>query len=296
MKNLVVLYFGICACFVFTSSCTRETPVSTSPVEAFNKKVPHEEVPPLDIDEYMSSDGAIYAKAYEPTDFFVQMGALKATPLDQEVIFARSGQRIDCSQTKSQQPLEVPHQIFINGLAVNNTGQTKSSMKSNDLRNFYGTEVTYEFLPLNSTKGETSTPAVISQYVPQLVEITSPRINTEKEMYPVCYVKNFVLRWNADPNNHAGLLISIDWMGKKLFGPDNDGQSVRRTAFIPEDNGEITLDPQLFNHIPNTALVFITLLRGNIDNVLVGDYSYNISSESHAVLPIILCRKLRNIQ
>lgn len=112
----------------------------------------------------------------------------------------------------------------------------------------------------------------------------------------MCYVKNFVLRWNADPNNHAGLLISIDWMGKKLFGPDNDGQSVRRTAFIPEDNGEITLDPQLFNHIPNTALVFITLLRGNIDNVLVGDYSYNISSESHAVLPIILCRKLRNIQ
>lgn len=46
----------------------------------------------------------------------------------------------------------------------------------------------------------------------------------------------------------------------------------------------------MFDHIPNTALVFITLLRGNIENTLIGDYSYNISSETHAVLPFILCR------
>ncbi len=171
---------------------------------------------------------------------------------------------------------------------------TKVSSPQTDLRKFYGETIVYEFSPITSTKS-TNESISVSQYVPELIEITSPRVSNEDEMYPVCYGGNFILRWNADPKNTEGLIVSVEWMGKKLYGFDYDGQTVRRTMFIPEDNGECKLDPKLFDHIPNTALVFITLLRGNIQNKLIGDYSYNISCETHAVLPIILCRKMRTI-
>lgn len=250
-------------------------------------------VPELHIDEYISTEAGVYLRAYETTDFFVQISSLKPSPLDKEQIAMLSGQRYYHS-TKAVTDLGTPFNIRIDGVPVSDVkATTKVKVPRKDIRQFYGKTVSYEFTPTTVTKGAEVSPIEVTQYIPKLIEITSPRVANEEEMYPVCYFKNFILRWNADPDNKAGLIVSVDWTGEKMFGPNNDGQTVRRTAFIPEDDGEYTLDPKMFDHIPNTALVFITLLRGNIENTLIGDYSYNISSETHAVLPIVLCRKLK---
>lgn len=250
-------------------------------------------VPELHIDEYMSDEAGVYLRAYETTDFFVQISSLKPSPLDKEQIAMLSGQR-EYHSTKAVPDLGIPYNIMIDGVPVSDIkAPTKATVARKDIRNFYGKTVTYEFTPTTATKGVEAPPVEVTQYIPKLIEITSPRVTSEDDMYPVCYFENFILRWNADPGNTAGLIVSVEWTGEKIFGPANEGQTVRRTTFIPEDNGEYTLDPKMFDHIPNTALVFITLLRGNIENTLIGDYSYNISSETHAVLPIMLLRKMK---
>lgn len=287
-------------CFAFTGliiSCTQE--------EHLNKIDPKQEEPtgyvpkksggiPVFIDESMSPSMGKYNDHYKMTDFYVQLNSLKPDPLNEEIVDLSSG-LVDSTLTKVGGPLKSPFSVYVDGIPVGHESHiTKSGQQSYALEDLYGRNIEYMFVPNSITKGSTE-PEVVSQYVPHLIEITSPRISSPDEMYPVCHVKNFVLRWNADPQNHNGLIVCVEWMGKKLYGEDIEGSYVRRTAFIPDDNGETTLDPKIFNHIPNTALVYITLLRGGVDNVMVGDYSYNISNETHIVLPIILARKIKTI-
>lgn len=285
--NIMIAAFAAVLAF----SCAKEPNLVAEKPAKPQHELP--KVPEIHIDEYMSTEAGLYVRAYETTDFFVQISSLKPSPIDDEQIVTSSGQRFYTS-TKAVTDLGTPYNILIDGRPVSDVKTpTKATASNKDLRQLYGKTVSYQFIPTTVTKGTEVQPIEVSQYVPKLIEITSPRVTNEDEMYPVCYGGNFILRWNADANNKAGLIVSVEWTGKKMWGYDYDGQTVRRTAFIPEDNGEFKLDPKMFDHIPNTALVFITLLRANIENTLVGDYSYNISSETHVVLPIILCRSLR---
>lgn len=281
------IMIAVCSA-VLAFSCTKESNQGMDNAAKQEHQTP--KVQELHIDEYMSTEAGLYVRAYETTDFYVQLSSLKPSPLESEQIATASGQR-HYQSTKAIQDLGTPHSIMIDNIPIIDTKvTTKINGALPNLKNLYGKTVTYQFVPTTVTKGIETPLIEVSQYVPTLIEITSPRVTNDDEMYPICYGGNFILRWNADPYNKAGLIVSVDWTGEKIYGPNYDGQTVRRTAFIPEDNGEYKLDPKMFDHIPNTALVFITLLRGNIENTLIGDYSYNISSETHAVLPFILCR------
>lgn len=276
------------------TSCFREEQIRPQSEEPLSESPRKSGGIPVFIDESMSSSVGKYEAHFGCTDFYVQISSLKSDPLNEEFLGLSSG-AVDSTLTKAAGILTPPHQVFVDGIPVGKQPQiTRSGQKANALKDLYGKTIEYEFIPNSGTKS-TNEPTVITQYVPQQLTITSPRVTCPEEMYPVCHVHNFILKWNADPQNNNGLIVCVEWIGKKLYGEDIEGSYVRRTAFIPEDDGETTLDPKIFNHIPNTALVYITLLRGGIDNVMVGDYSYNISNETHAILPIILARKIKHM-
>lgn len=277
-------------------SCTTQPPFTDNMSAQPEHQSP--KVPELHINEFMSTEACTYQHTDETTDFLVLLSSLKPSPIEEEQITALSDQ-LYYHSTKTIANLGKPFDILVDGIPVNHVETIKKTTKTPEsipnYKQLYGKTVSYKFIPITSTKGTQKESITIAQYVPELIEITSPRVSNEDEMYPVCYGGNFILRWNADPKNTDGLIVTVDWSGEKMFGPSYDNQSVSRTAFIPEDNGEFRLDPKMFDHIPNTALVFITLLRGNSKTALVGDFSYRMYCETHAVLPIILCRKMRTI-
>jgi hypothetical protein len=150
----------------------------------------------------------------------------------------------------------------------------------------------------NSSNGAMRTPANdkgITMYVPELVKITSPNIATPEDLLPYCYYKNFVLGWNADPNNENGLVVLVEWTGTDMFG-ENYNVSVRNVDIV-SDNGECILNEKLFDHIPQGALAKIFLLRGNIETLTTifenGDNEYsNVVAASVAILPFIMVRNI----
>lgn len=286
------IWIAACAA-VLLFACSKEPNRTTDTSSQPEYKAP--KVPEIHIYEYMTPEAGHYQRAGETTDFFVQLSSLKPSPIEDEQIAVLSDQ-LYYQSTKAIADLGTPYNILIDDVPVFNTKETtKAKGGLPNYRTLYGKTVSYRFMSTTATKGAEVQPIEVSQYVPKLIEITSPHVSNEDEMYPVCYGGNFILRWNADPDNKAGLIVSVDWTGEKMVGLSYDNQTVSRTAFIPEDNGECKLDPKIFDHIPNTALVFITLLRGNTENAMIGDYSYKIYSETHAVLPIILCRKIKTL-
>lgn len=58
------------------------------------------------------------------------------------------------------------------------------------------------------------------------------------------------------------------------------------------DTGEAFLNPDIFNGIPDTALCTLTILRGNVENVLINDYSCKIAAETHQSIQFILIRNV----
>lgn len=137
----------------------------------------------------------------------------------------------------------------------------------------------------------------VTMYVPDLVEITSPKVETNKDLMPYCYYKNFVLKWNTDLKNENGLVVVVEWSGMYFTGV-KEKKYVRNIDVITADNGSTILKNEIFNGIPENAIAFITLLRGNI--AIVDDYyskqgsvdPYSLIAETHAILPFILVRNL----
>jgi hypothetical protein len=138
----------------------------------------------------------------------------------------------------------------------------------------------------------------ISMYVPELLHITSPNIENPEDLLPYCYYDNFVLGWNADPQNENGLVVVVEWNGTDLYGNEYK-EYVRSADIIKNDNGSCVLNNALFDGIPHGALVNIQLIRGNID--VEGKIIHEDGSEeyfvfvaaSQAILPIILVREIQ---
>jgi hypothetical protein len=80
------------------------------------------------------------------------------------------------------------------------------------------------------------------------------------------------------------------------FGQDHPDIIIRRTDVIP-DNGSAVLNSHLFDDIPDTGIVLLTIARGNVENVrLVNNYyTYQIAAETHATLPLILMRNIKKL-
>ncbi len=169
----------------------------------------------------------------------------------------------------------------------------------------YGQNVSFTLsrnIPQNIKGSQKSKSSILSDttvtmYVPELVEISSPKVETSKGLMPYCFYKDFVLKWNTDLKNENGLVVVVEWSGMYVTG-QKENKYVRNIDVITDDNGSTTLKNEIFNGIPENAIAFITLLRGNI--AIVDDYyskqgnvdPYSLIAETHAILPFVLVRNL----
>lgn len=109
--------------------------------------------------------------------------------------------------------------------------------------------------------------------IPEPIDLYSPEID-HCNPFPYCYYENFILSWNADIHNDAGVVIISEWNGCTLEGsPQNI--SIANVDLVP-DNGETVLHTDLFQGMPDEALVNLYLIRGNLTTI-TGDGSITLS-------------------
>lgn len=247
-------------------------------------------------DEFIGSDAGKYIENYIPTDYVAGVSALKPGPVE-DVSFSaynEEGYLKMITRGEDKTPKEVPFTITANGIEISHSGATRAQEET-DLSGLYGSVAEFSIYSQMTRSGLGRVDTVVTAYVPELIEITSPAILTAEQLFPRCYYKNFIIRWNADTDNGNGLIVSVEWLGTRAAGEDYDDVVIRRTTFIPQDNGVFVLPEALFEDMPDTAICYLTLLRAAIENVWDEEYSYKIVGETHAVMPFILIRNIARI-
>ncbi len=113
---------------------------------------------------------------------------------------------------------------------------------------------------------------------------------------PACYYKDFLLEWNADPNNKEGLVIIAEYFGNNAIPTNDNNDHIFNTDIIKEDNGQAILNNDLFKNIPDLGIVHLILLRGNVKIEEIEGQLYKFFGESHVRMPIILVKNLNSIE
>ncbi len=83
---------------------------------------------------------------------------------------------------------------------------------------------------------------------------------------PLCYYDDMEIEWNPDPENNNGVVVIIEWNGIMVDGPNSNTNVVG--IDILDDTGVAVLNNQIFDGIPDGAMVNMWLLRGNIVQLL----------------------------
>jgi len=201
--------------------------------------------------------------------------------------------------------------ININGTDIRDIRNQQSTPNVRSVRAggspLFGNTVTFSLFRGNSEdeneannmlrSGSSDTDREVTMYVPELVQILSPRVETEEDFMPFCYYRNFILKWNADPQNENGLVVAVEWSGTDIFGKDY-GRHIMNVDIINNDNGQAILDNRLFEGIPQGAVARLMLLRGNIE--VIEDFlnehgqeeAFRIVAISQATLSFIMVREI----
>lgn len=112
------------------------------------------------------------------------------------------------------------------------------------------------------------------------MQIIKPEIDI-KDPIPMCYYDNFIVNWTAagDGMNENGIVVIAEWNGATLYGPTED-ISIANVDII-EDTGEAVLSADLFDNMPDEALVNLWMIRGNAFTIGVesGDSITNLTLE-----------------
>lgn len=243
----------------------------------------------------------------EDTDFFI-INDLETINNNSEAIYGKS--RIGGNWQISANGIVLTNQYEDQG----NTPKTKAISSSYE-KELYGKEVFFSF----TYTGDDSAPAAdecesieFSLQVPQRIYITSPSAS-ECDRIPLCYFEELQVCWNPDFDNEIGVVIMVEWKGV-LIQEDSQDEYVRNIDIV-EDTGCAVLDNEMFDDMPDGALVTLTLLRGDIivveagedcpweemvdpfinrmenDSVFAGE-ACRIAAETHASMPMILVREL----
>lgn len=100
------------------------------------------------------------------------------------------------------------------------------------------------------------------------IDLIRPHIDSCTYL-PMCYYDNFVVEWNADQDNQNGVVIIAEWNGCTMHQP---AESLSwANVDIVKDDGLAVLNTDLFEKMPNQALVNLWLIRGNLTTL--GDKS-----------------------
>ncbi len=79
--------------------------------------------------------------------------------------------------------------------------------------------------------------------------------------------ENQTIHWNVDPKNINGVVVKITYFDH--LGTSSEVE-INNYDIVP-DNGSLTLSENYFKNIPNNVPVVVTLIRGNIDTLNMGD-------------------------
>ena len=229
-----------------------------------------------------------YAEYGYPTDYIAGITSSHLNPLNKKFVYGYASISSPCSITKGL-PETIPFNISINEVTLSANNTTKSLPKQANLKDMFGSMVTYNLSDPQYTKSEESDGVSVDMYVPEIIEISYPEISSKEQLYPLCLYNRFKLKWNADNENENGVMIVVEWHGSMIFGEDYPNAYIRSTDMIP-DTGETYLNPDIFSGIPDTALCTLTVLRGNIENELVNGVSCKLVAESHQCIQFILIR------
>ena len=235
----------------------------------------------------------VYNQYFSKSDITIGYSALKPGPLHTYIFSAKSS-----LQAGINTPLAVATQ---DGRKVAFGANSRSLMSEKDI---YGSDVIFTLKgdqSTSNTNGQntfstTTSGTDVSLYVPELVEITSPAVKTDKEQFPACYYDNFVLTWNADDKNENGLMIFTEYFGDNVIPENVENVHITNIDYIMDDSGRAILNTKLFDGMPNLAIVHLILLRGNIAIEEVDGELYKLFAESHVRLPIVIVKDMEALR
>lgn len=211
-------------------------------------------------------------------------------------------------------------EVSANGVVLTNQherrGDAKRAKVLSDETQLYGKEVTFSFNSEgdygSSAAGNDCDAFEFTLQVPQRIYITSPSAS-ECNRIPLCYFEELQVCWNPDFSNEIGVVIMVEWKGV-LIQEETQDEYVRSIDIV-EDIGCAVLDNEMFDGMPDGALITLTLLRGDIivveagedcpweemvdpfinrmenDSIFAGE-ACRIAAETHASMPMILVREL----
>jgi hypothetical protein len=105
-------------------------------------------------------------------------------------------------------------------------------------------------------------------YTPNLLDLST---NCEKikqtSFNKISEENGITMKWKKDEKNLNGVVISIVWIGDKLDIPLDMQGTVGQKSFSTKvnDTGECTLPYDFFNKLPDNAIFYLSVIRGNIE-------------------------------
>lgn len=295
MRHYYTYFFIFIGCALFFS-CSEQNSTDNLDVseDVFSLLTSNDsDYQPHTIHEAVSGNYQKYLEYFEGTDYEIGISTSKDGALP-------GGSTISCisgvsqirkaSLTKAAADELPPIKSFVDGIEIStqNISRTKASKSIMDS---FGKVVKFSFCNEYQTKSSQNSTGEAEMYVPKAIEFIFPRAESEDDLNPLCYYKNFVIRWNKDENNQNGVLVVVDWTGSMVLGNDIPDTHVCRVVQFP-DTGEAQLPETFFDGIPDTAHCDMLILRGNIENIEQGQYTYKLVGKTHQQISFILIREL----
>lgn len=281
---------------IFFCSCSKQnsTDILDISEEVFSLLTSNDsDYQPHKINEVLSGNYQKYLEFFEGTDYEIGISTSKdgALPGGSTISCISGISQIRKASLTKAAANELPLiRSFVDGIEISahNISQTKSS---NSILDSFGKVVKFSFCNESLTKSSTSSTGEAEMYVPKAIEFTFPYAESEEDLNPLCYYKDFVIRWNKDEDNKNGVLVVVDWTGSMVLGNDIPDTHVCRVVQFP-DTGEAQLPEIIFDGIPDTAYCDMLILRGNIENIEQGQYTYKLVGKTHQQISFILIREI----
>ena len=248
---------------------------------------------PHRINEVVSGDYQKYMEYFEGTDYEIGISSSKdgGLPGGSSISCISGISHIRKENSAKASPIELPAmKSFVDGIEISpqSFSQTKAS---NSIMNCFGKTVKFTFSHNIETKSSDGDTGEAEMYVPAAIEFTFPYAESEEDLNPLCYFKDFIIRWNKDEGNKNGVLVVVDWTGSMVLGNDIPDTHVCRLVKFP-DTGEARLSESIFNGIPDTAFCNLMILRGNVENIEQEQYTYKLIGKTHHQISFILIREI----
>jgi len=155
-------------------------------------------------------------------------------------------------------------------------------------------------------QGESSTAnmdtAIIVQSVAP-IHILSPNLTNECNKIPYCWYEDMEIGWNQDINNENGIIIVAAWTGTILGEQTDSSSPCIYNVDLVEDNGNAILNNDIFQGMPDRAIVTLILLRANIVRIeldgieeLIIDPSWSENNDIYAAIEEYLYPHLEELR